>query len=98
MAQAAGLLAAEPDLYFVCCSNGTRKEALAQMSARLTNVLFLLLRPPDRLNDLLLIGDICLLPRYAGVADLVMPSKRSGKLASGQAFDATASKETRLGK
>jgi colanic acid biosynthesis glycosyl transferase WcaI len=98
MAQAARLLAAEPDLYFVFCGNGAGKEELGQLSAGLPNVLFLDLQPLERLNDLLGMADIHLLPQRADAADLVMPSKLTGMLASGRAVVATAGDETGLGK
>ncbi|TAK71660.1 MAG: hypothetical protein EPO19_04280 [Betaproteobacteria bacterium] len=57
---------------------------------------FLDLQLVDRLNDLLGLADIHLLPRRAGAADLVMPSKLTGMLASGRAILATANPETQL--
>ena len=62
----------------------------------LPNVRFLDLQPNDRLNDLLGLADIHLLPQRSGAADLVMPSKLTGMLASGRAILATASPETQL--
>jgi hypothetical protein len=62
----------------------------------LPNVRFLDLQPMGRLNDLLGLADIHLLPQRSGAADLVMPSKLTGMLASGRAILATASPETQL--
>lgn len=98
MAQAARMLASEPNLYFVFCGNGAGKEELVQLSVGLPNVRFLDLQPLERLNDLLGMADIHLLPQRADAADLVMPSKLTGMLASGRAVVATAGEETGLGK
>ena len=47
-------------------------------------MLFLPLQPAERLNELLAMADLHLLPQHRGVADLVMPSKLGGMLASGR--------------
>ena len=60
------------------------------MTQHLKNVRFLPLQPADALNDLLNLADIHLLPQLAGAADLVMPSKLTGIMASGRAVLATA--------
>ena len=53
-------------------------------------------QPPERVNDLLNLADIHLLPQIAGAADLVMPSKLTGMMASGRAILATADPGTQL--
>jgi colanic acid biosynthesis glycosyl transferase WcaI len=98
MGQAARHLAHEPDLYFVFCGNGSGKADLLAMAQGLPRVLFLDLQPMERLNDLLGLADIHLLPQRADAADLVMPSKLTGMLASGRAVVATAHPDTELGK
>ena len=52
----------------------------------------------DRLNDWLGLADIHLLPQRADAADLVMPSKLTGMLASGRPVLATAWPHTELGR
>jgi colanic acid biosynthesis glycosyl transferase WcaI len=94
--QVAGLLVHRPDLQFVFCGTGAGKPDLVKGCAGLQNVRFLGLQPSERLNDLLGLADIHLLPQRAGAADLVMPSKLTGMLASGRAILATASPETQL--
>ena len=54
------------------------------------NVRFLDLLASERLSEWLGLADIHLLPQRADVADLVMPSKLSGMLASGRPVLATA--------
>jgi colanic acid biosynthesis glycosyl transferase WcaI len=60
------------------------------------NVMLLPLQPLSRLNELLNTADIHLLPQVAGAADLVMPSKLTGMMASGRAILATAEPDTQL--
>jgi colanic acid biosynthesis glycosyl transferase WcaI len=98
MAEAARLLADEPMLHLVFCGNGAGKEELVRQCLGLKNVHFMDLQPFERLNDLLGMADIHLLPQRADAADLVMPSKLTGMLASGRAVVATAGAETGLGK
>jgi colanic acid biosynthesis glycosyl transferase WcaI len=54
------------------------------------------LQPFDRLNDLLNAADIHLLPQRPDAADLVMPSKLTGMLASGRPVIATAAAGTQV--
>ena len=60
------------------------------------NVQWIPLQPFARLNDLLNLADIHLLPQKADAADLVMPSKLTGMLASGRPVVATARHGTQL--
>jgi colanic acid biosynthesis glycosyl transferase WcaI len=77
-------------LHFVFCGDGAFRARLAQAVADLDNVSFLPLQPLERLNELLNAADIHLLPQRADAADLVMPSKLTGMLASGRPVIATA--------
>nr|WP_180127361.1 glycosyltransferase WbuB [Rhodoferax sp. BLA1] len=83
-------------LVFVFCGDGAGKSALQLACTGLINVFFLPLQPLDRLNDLLVMADIHLLPQRADAADLVMPSKLTGILASGKPVIATAHAGTEL--
>lgn len=83
---------------FVFCGNGAGRDDLLALCDGLPNVHFLDLQPMDRLNDLLGLADIHLLPQRADAADLVMPSKLTGMLASGRAVVATAHADTELGR
>jgi len=90
---------AAPDsrrLVFVFCGDGAGKLALQSACTGLTNVHFLPLQPLEQLNDLLAMADIHLLPQRADAADLVMPSKLTGMLASGKPVVATAHAGTEL--
>jgi colanic acid biosynthesis glycosyl transferase WcaI len=96
LAEAAGLLAKDPTIQFVFCGDGSYRGALAAASASLANVHWLPLQPIERLNELLNLADIHLLPQCAGVADLMMPSKLTGILASGRPVVTTAAAGTQL--
>ena len=54
--------------------------------------------PAERLGELLTCADIHLLPQRADAADLVMPSKLTGMLASGRPVVATAHAGTEVAK
>lgn len=98
LANAARLLMDEPNLHFVFCGDGGGKWELQQLAAGLPNVRFIDLQPLDRLNDLLGLADIHLLPQRADAAGLVMPSKLTGMMASGRAIVALADADTELGR
>lgn len=90
LADAARLLVTHPTLRFVFCGNGAGRAELEARCAGLPNVTFLDLQPLERLGDLLTCADIHLLPQRADAADLVMPSKLTGMLASGRPVVVTA--------
>lgn len=96
--EAARRLQTMPDLTFVIAGAGSARARLEALGAGLPNVRWLPLQPAERLNDLLNLADIHLLPQRADAADLVMPSKLTGMLASGRAVLATALPETQVGR
>lgn len=83
-------------VHFIFCGNGSGLEKLVQLSEGLLNVHFLDLQPIERLPTLLAMADIHLLPQRSDVADLVMPSKLTGMLASGRPVLACADIDTEL--
>lgn len=89
-------LCAQSRLHFVFCGDGAYRAQLEQAVAELANISFLPLQPVERLNELLNAADIHLLPQRAGAADLVMPSKLTGILASGRPVIATAAPGTQI--
>jgi colanic acid biosynthesis glycosyl transferase WcaI len=93
---AARRLADDPNLYWVFCGQGPTRAELMEQCRNLPQVRFLDLQPEDRLNDLLNLADLHLLPQKAGVSDLVMPSKLLGMLASGRPVLATAPQNSDL--
>jgi colanic acid biosynthesis glycosyl transferase WcaI len=84
------------DLRFVFCGDGSYRRVFVEKAKGLSNVIILPFQPSERLNDLLNLADIHLLPQRAGAADLVMPSKLTGMLASGRPVLATATPGTEL--
>jgi colanic acid biosynthesis glycosyl transferase WcaI len=83
-------------IHFIFCGDGAYHAQLAGMVRGAPNVTMLPLQPFDRLNDLLNAADIHLLPQRPDAADLVMPSKLTGMLASGRPVVATAAPGTQV--
>lgn len=94
---AARLLVDKPHLYFVFVGAGAEVASLQQHAQGLSQVRWLPLQPRELLNDLLNAADIHVLPQRADAADLVMPSKLTGMLASGRPVVGTADAHTQLG-
>jgi colanic acid biosynthesis glycosyl transferase WcaI len=95
--EVASRLQKRTDLLFLLCGEGPVRKELEAQARGLSNVRFLDLQPEEKLNELVNLADIHILPQRAGVADLVMPSKLSTMLASGRAVIATADEATELG-
>lgn len=95
--EAARRLQAMPGLRFVLAGDGGARERLMAQAQGLTNLQWLPLQPAERLNLMLNAADIHVLPQRADAADLVMPSKLTGMLASGRAVVGTAAADTQLG-
>jgi colanic acid biosynthesis glycosyl transferase WcaI len=92
----AKLLTARKDIVFVICGDGVEKPRLEAAAEGLSNVRFLPLQPFERLGELLCTADVHLLPQSPGAADLVLPSKLSGMLASGRPVISTCRPGTEL--
>lgn len=73
-----------PQLVWLLAGEGPTKAELVMATQGLSNVRHLPLQPVERLNDWLNAADIHLLPQKAEAADLVLPSKLLGILASGR--------------
>jgi colanic acid biosynthesis glycosyl transferase WcaI len=84
------------NIRFIFCGDGPGKAALVDRTGALANVQWIPMQSLERLNDLLNLADIHLLPQKADAADLVMPSKLTGMLASGRPVVATARPGTQL--
>jgi len=94
--EVAKLLAARKDVQFVVCGDGVMKPRLEAATSGMINVHYLPLQPFDRLGELLGMADIHLLPQSPDAADLVLPSKLSGMLASGRPVIATCREGTEV--
>jgi colanic acid biosynthesis glycosyl transferase WcaI len=96
LADAAAALRGRRDIVFVFCGNGASKADLQRRCEGLSNCRFMPLQPVERLNALLGLADVHVLPQRADAADLVMPSKLTGMFASGRAVIAMARADTEL--
>jgi colanic acid biosynthesis glycosyl transferase WcaI len=96
--EAAMRLEENPGIRFVLCGDGAARERLQQQYGGLRNVSWLPLQPADRLNELLNLADVHLLPQRADAADIVMPSRLLGMMASARPVLATATPSTQVGR
>jgi colanic acid biosynthesis glycosyl transferase WcaI len=80
----------DPRALFLLCGDGAVRARLEAAAAGLANVRFIPLQPVARLNELLNLADVHLLPQRAAAEDLVMPSKLTAMMASGRPDVATA--------
>lgn len=94
--EAAKLACSDARVQFVLCGEGASRQRLQAVYGDLSNVTWCPLQPLDRLSELLNMADVHLLPQRADVADLVMPSKLTGMLASGRPVLATAHAGTQV--
>jgi colanic acid biosynthesis glycosyl transferase WcaI len=92
----AKLLRSRPDVVFVICGEGVMKRELESAAAGLSNVRFMPLQPSAQVASLLAMADIHLLPQSPDAADLVLPSKLGGMLASGRPVIATCRAGTEI--
>jgi colanic acid biosynthesis glycosyl transferase WcaI len=83
-------------IHFIFCGDGAFRKRLEELVSHRPNVTLLPLQPLDRLNYLLNMADIHLLPQRASAADLVMPSRLSAMLSSGRPVIATAHPGTQV--
>jgi colanic acid biosynthesis glycosyl transferase WcaI len=96
LAPLAKAFAEDEHVHFLFCGDGAFRPMLETEVAGLKNVTLLPLQPSEKLNDLLNTADVHLLLQRAGAADLVMPSKLTGMLASGRPVLATADPGTQV--
>jgi colanic acid biosynthesis glycosyl transferase WcaI len=83
-------------IHFVFCGAGADRAQLERAATGTRNVTFWPLVPGHRLNELLNVADIHVLPQRADAADLVFPSKLTNMLASGRPVVATAGPGTQV--
>lgn len=94
--QAAQKLRTDSRFVFVICGKGAFYSQLRELAQKVDNIHWHELQPLEKLNQLLNLADIHLLPQRADAADLVMPSKLTGMLASGKPVIATALPNTQV--
>ncbi|VTZ26435.1 Glycosyl transferase group 1 [Methylocella tundrae] len=93
---AARKLSGKPHVHFVIAGDGPEKQRLQRDYGDLRSIHFLPLQPEARLCELLNLADLHVLPQSQGAADLVLPSKLGGMLASGKPVLVTADRGTEL--
>jgi colanic acid biosynthesis glycosyl transferase WcaI len=96
LVKAIAQLADLPQLVWLLAGEGPTKADLVRATERFSQVMHLPLQPAERMNDWLNAADIHLLPQKAGAADLVLPSKLLGMLASGRPVVATSTPGSEL--
>jgi colanic acid biosynthesis glycosyl transferase WcaI len=92
------ILIGDQDLVWLLAGEGPTKAKLKKSVEGLRNVKVLPLQPVTSINEWLNIADIHLLPQKEDAADLVMPSKLLGILASGRPLVASSPADSELGK
>ena len=85
-----------PQVVWILAGEGPTKADLVRATEGFSQVIHLPLQPAERMNDWLNAADIHLLPQKAGAADLVLPSKLLGMLASGRPVVATSTPGSEL--
>jgi colanic acid biosynthesis glycosyl transferase WcaI len=81
---------ADQDVLFLLCGDGVARARVSRAASKLANVRLIPLQPLSKLNELLNLADIHLLPQRAAAEDLALPSKLGPIMASGRPVVATA--------
>ena len=85
-----------PNLIWLLAGEGPIKHELVAATSHLRQVIHLPLQPADQINNWLNAADIHLLPQKAETADLVLPSKLLGILASGRPVIASSPMDSEI--
>ena len=84
------------DIILVVAGDGPMRGALEAAAVDLPNLCLLPFQPEERFNEFLGLADVHLMPQEKGAADLMLPSKLGGMLASGRPILVTADPGTEL--
>ena len=93
---AAKLCAQRSDIHFVICGHGAAFPSIEESTRGIANLQMLPVQPMEVFNELMNAADIHLLPQRGDAADLVMPSKLTGMLATGRPVVTCASDGTQI--
>lgn len=93
---AAQKLESQQKIKFVIAGEGPAKRGLVEKYGKLANVCFLPFQPYEKFNEFMNLANLHALPQDRGAADLVLPSKLGGMLASGAPVVVTADEGTEL--
>jgi colanic acid biosynthesis glycosyl transferase WcaI len=94
--EAAQALARFPKIVFLIAGEGPMRREAERAAAQLPNIRVLDFQPEERFSDFLGVADVHVLPQERETADLLLPSKLGGMLASGRRIIATADRGTEL--
>jgi colanic acid biosynthesis glycosyl transferase WcaI len=92
----AASLEQQSKIKFVIAGEGPAKRGLVEKYGHLANVSFLPFQPYEKFNEFMNLASLHALPQERGAADLVLPSKLGGMLASGAPVVVTADEGTEL--
>jgi colanic acid biosynthesis glycosyl transferase WcaI len=84
------------EIVFVIAGDGPMRPALEEAALSLPNLRLAPFQPEGRFGDFLGLADLHVLPQERGAADLLLPSKLGGMLASGRRILVTAESGTEL--
>lgn len=93
---AARTLISDPSVLLVIAGQGPMRGALERAAVSLSNIRVLDFQPEERFSEFLGLADLHVLPQEAQAADLMLPSKLGGMLASGRPILVTADANTEL--
>lgn len=93
---AARALKDQPNIVFVIAGQGPMRPECEQAATELPNIRVLDFQPESRFGEFLSIADVHALPQERDAADLLLPSKLGGMLASGRRIIVTADAGTEL--
>ncbi|MCR5879511.1 WcaI family glycosyltransferase [Phenylobacterium sp. J367] len=96
LAEAAKRLSHRDDIVFVIAGDGPMRRDLEDAAQALPNLRVLPLQPEARFGTFLASADLHVLPQERDAADLLLPSKLGGMLASGKRILVTADPGTEL--
>ncbi len=94
--EAARKLTSNPDIVFIICGEGPKKEEMREFGKALVNLIWLPVQDEKRYIALLEMAHIQLLPQRSNASDLVMPSKLAAMLMSGKSVIATVQDGTEV--
>lgn len=94
--EAARRLKDRSDIVMVVAGDGPMRATLEAAAADLPNLIVLPFQPEDRFSEFLGLADVHLMPQERGAADLMLPSKLGGMLASARPILVTADAGTEL--
>lgn len=96
LTEAAKALSGEKRVVFVIAGDGPMRRDLEAAAAELPNMRLLPFQPEARFGEFLRVADLHVLPQERDAADLLLPSKLGGMLASGRRILVTADGGTEL--